>query len=117
VWVPDQDLEEDLEATRAQVRQIEAIAPDREEAAHRIGYPSQAQGESEPCQCRRRPGDSEPGEVKPSGAAVVAIARSDDEICLMQLGSCQKAWDEFGWVLQVSIHDDDPLVGRSTHSG
>jgi hypothetical protein len=59
---PREDLEQDLEAVRAQPVEIELRRTEREEAAHRIGVSAQPQREDRLCQSRRGAGDGRAGQ-------------------------------------------------------
>ncbi len=116
--VADEDLEQQLEAGRAQPVEVDGVAAEGEQAAHRVGHGGEAAGEDDPAEpaCRAR--------HHRAAAAVEALPRpgagvpgADHDVRVVPQGGACEAGGVRGRVLEVGVHDEDPLARRVPGTG
>ena len=113
----DEDLEQDLEAVRAQGVQVERVDPDHEEAAHRIGHLAQAPAEQDARDGARGVRNETPEETELAHAALLAEATGDDRVHVAGERAQDDLLEDLGRVLEVGVHHADPWRVRGTHAG
>jgi hypothetical protein len=91
-------------------------APDREEAAHRVADPAQSAREESPWSARSRRATRRRGSRPPDPARLPlsSVAAGDDEVRRdPRSPAATRSGMRDGRMLEVGVHDDDPVGARS----
>ena len=112
----DQDLEQDLEARGFQLVERDRVSANEEEPAHRVAHRPQPAREEHSGRERRPVRDQRPERVQRRAVTVGGPPARHHEVEIVLEGPLDHLGQQLRWMLQVAVHDRDPLTAGEPES-